>query len=422
MGIRFGWLFVLGAVTACWSQRAPAMRETETPRAPAETKYRAVLDDVGVNRLPLFPDELAVLRRMAFDFLAGRPELGGVVPLEELDRLQAAAREGRVVEGGPVCAAPTPLWSLLRDRYGNPPRARVTADCHARPCELRVTVEQPPPREGVWKTLASWEAAVDDPLSIQAWRAAFAALAPPPPPSPGTMVMGVMSRGAAEPRLVTVDHLAAFGAWSGATAVTPTPQVFVGVQGALDACHVAGGSYGATEQGSLSIAPSGVVDRCALYLRDEDPALVARNPRRETCLCAALSNVAFGAAVGPRRLAVSFMNRPTPAEARGGRVYGARFDAVKTDAPWDVRPYIAASAGALGHCRAASGARGIVRVPVRLRVDGGGRVVDASAETDASIRGCVEEALRRTPFPCPPSSGPATVVAKLVLYDRPEGD
>jgi hypothetical protein len=98
---RLGAIAFLLAGCASSSPRSKASPRSAAAHSIPGGKFEGVvLVDVGINRTPLFQDELDVLRRTAYEFLSGRTELGRIVPLEELDRLRAFARDGRATEEG----------------------------------------------------------------------------------------------------------------------------------------------------------------------------------------------------------------------------------------------------------------------------------------------------------------------------------
>jgi hypothetical protein len=100
-----------------------------------------------VDRSPvvLFPDEAdAVRRRVAMTLVAHGYE---VVPVEELERIEAAAAAGRLVlEGDQACRVPLLPNEIVARYFSGRPFAEVEADCPYAPCRLQVTLrdsEQP---------------------------------------------------------------------------------------------------------------------------------------------------------------------------------------------------------------------------------------------------------------------------------------
>lgn len=115
----------------------PPPLQAVTPVEPPFGRRAGVLLPVDDGSpVVLFDDEKAAIRRRVGTFLKKKGRR--IVPVDELDRIEAAAAEGRLVlEGDLQCRAPLTHRELLHRYFGEHPRVDINAQCFD-DCSLQV--------------------------------------------------------------------------------------------------------------------------------------------------------------------------------------------------------------------------------------------------------------------------------------------
>lgn len=367
--------------------------------APIVTPFPAgaVVTRPAFDRMPvvLFADERAALRRRVSEALAA----DGVelVPVVELERIEVAAAEGRLVlEGDQQCRAPLTPWEVEQRYFPGRRYATVTADC-LEDCRLRATVEDPPDFEGyrVWESPV-----VSRPHDPRAWQKAASRLRL-------TSVLGVgglglSGTGGSVPP-VRFNPPVGVGPWIPGQ---PEEAPFLALEGTVAGCAHPDPHVGFTWELRVSIDRRGRVERCTAEV-DHSQA----HASGAGCLCAAVETLAFTAGAAGRRLGVEAVDD-------GGFGGNARFELVQPGTEtWVTRLQ---ESPALARCLVAhpqSGSFG-ARAVLSLAPDGG--VDDVRIEgnlvTSESMRfaSCLVQELRSVPLPCRPP-GVEVLQASLVV-------
>lgn len=330
----------------------------------------------------LFPDERAAIRRRAGEVLAAqRVEL---VPVPELERIEAAAAAGRLVlEGDQRCRAPLSPDEVAARYFPGRPRLTVAAECFDH-CRLRVMVDDPPKYED----MRTWESPkVTRSHDPKAWLAAASRLR-------ATEAMGIGGLG-----LFGTSHAppvqffapVGVGPWA---AGQPEEAPFGALEGTVASCSHPDPLVGFMWQVRASVDRRGTVTRC---VAEADHSLA--HAAGAECLCAAVGTIAFPAGAAGRRLRVEALDD-------GGSGRNARLELVQpgTEA-WVTRLQ---DAPALARCIDANPQPGLLAARVTLALAPDGAVetvrVDGDITTMASmgLASCLVQELRTVPLPCRP--------------------
>ena len=232
----------------------------------------------------LFPDELAELRRRVGESVAARG--WSVVPVAELERIEAAAAQGRLVlEGDLACRAPLTHDELMARYFGRNASALVEVACFAT-CWLQVSIDDGPegdldvtfvgPRVTKPHDPAAW---IRSARSLEEGLAGIAGVGVPGSTSPAPPV--------------TFERVVGIGPWrtppSGARLEALAPQVA--------RCGHPDPHVGLTWIVKAELGPDGRIDRCSA--RSEHPS--ARVVDGE-CLCQSIETLRHPAGPAGRRL------------------------------------------------------------------------------------------------------------------------
>ena len=384
----------------------PATPPSATPASPPAPAGPYVLVPASASFAPLFPDELAALRKRVFELVAKQG-----VPLakqEELDALEALSQSGRTRAEGPLCAAPTELQDLIVAKYGRVPQVHLRATCEGGPCKVYLDIARPPEGVGAWEYLDRFVADVEKPATLDRWLAALEKLAPAAASAP---VTDAEHRASADAHPVHIDAVAALGEWK----ETPAAVDFGAAQAALDACFENGWPTSGQDAIRLSYGADGAVQHC-----DVEAAEHHGSQARIACLCNAVQGVHRTPGAEGRRVELRVTNAPRSGMDARGVHYAVRFDSVTSSDQTEVRPQLGAGATAVSACAAAMGLQSPLNLRVRLDVDPTGHVLGAntSATSDA-LRMCLIGNLRTLTLPCARSGTAYAVEGILNLSASP---
>lgn len=330
----------------------------------------------------LFPDERAAMRRRAGEVLtAQRVEL---VPVPELERIEAAAAAGRLVlEGDQRCRAPLSPDEVAARYFPGRPRLSVAAECFD-DCRLRVTVDDPPKYED----MRAWESPkVTRSHDPKAWLGAASRLR-------ATDAMGIGGLGLfGTSHAPPVQFFAPVGVGPWAEG-QPEEAPFGALEGTVASCAHPDPLVGLMWQVRASVDRRGTVTRCAAEAEHSQAHAAGAE-----CLCAAVETIAFPAAAAGRRLRVQALDD-------GGSGRNARLELVQpgTEA-WATR---LRDAPALARCIDANPQPGMLaaRVILALAPDGAVETVrihgDITTPASMSLASCLVQELRTVPLPCRP--------------------
>lgn len=330
----------------------------------------------------LFPDERAAMRRRAGKVLADqRVEL---VPVPELERIESAAAEGRLVlEGDQRCRAPLTPDEVASRYFPGRPRLRVSAECFD-DCRLRVTVDDPPK----YDDMRAWESPkVTRAYDPKAWLAAAGRLRATD--ALGIGGLGLFGTSHAPP--VQFFAPVGVGPWSEGQ---PEDAPFSALESTIASCAHPDPQVGFMWQVRASVDRRGSVTRCVAEA-DHTLAHVAG----AGCLCAAVETLRFPAGAAGRRLRVEALDD-------GGTGPGARLELVQpgTEA-WVTRLQ---EAPALARCLLANPLPDMLATRVLLSLAPDGAIesvrIDGDITTPArmALASCLVQELRTVPLPCRP--------------------
>jgi hypothetical protein len=331
----------------------------------------------------LFPDERAAMRLRAGEVLtAQRVEL---VPVPELERIEAAAAAGRLVlEGDQRCRAPLSPEEVAARYFPGRPRLTVVAECYIDDCQLRVTVDDPPKYED----MRAWVSPkVTRPHDPKAWLGAASRLRATD--SMGVGGLGLFGTSHSPPvQFFSPDGV---GPWARGQ---PEEAPFSALEGTVASCAHPDPLVGFMWQVRASVDRRGTVTRCAA---EAEHSMV--HATGAECLCAAVETIAFPAGSAGRRLRVEALDD-------GGSGRNARLELVQpgTEA-WVTRLQ---DAPALARCIDANPQPGMLAARVILALAPDGAVetvrVDGDITTPArmSFASCLVQELRTVPLPCRP--------------------
>lgn len=362
----------------------PAALQSLVPIATAFSPTALLLEPVhDASPVVLFPDERAAVRRRAGEVLAAqRVE---VVSVPELQRIEAAAAEGRLVlEDDQRCRAALTPDEVASRYFPGRPRLRLSAECFD-DCRLTVTVDDPPKYED----MRTWQSPkLARPHDPKAWLAAASRLR-------ATDAMGIGGLGlfGVGGNVPPVQFFAPIGVgpWSEGQ---PADAPFFALEATIASCAHPDPLVGFTWQVRASVDRRGTVTRCAA---ETDHSLV--HVAGSGCLCAAVETIQFPAGPTGRRLRVEALDD-------GGSGRNARIELVQPGTEtWVTRLQ---EAPALARCLDANPLPGMLatRVILSLAPDGAveGVRIDGDITTPASmgLASCLVQELRTVPLPCRP--------------------
>jgi hypothetical protein len=369
----------------------PAVVPIETP-FPADA---LVMQRVS-TRMPLvlFDDEVAAIRRRAAGVLAAR----GVkmVPIAEVERIEAAAAEGRLVlEGDRRCRAPLTPDEVAARYFPGRPQLTISADCFD-DCRLTMAVDDPPD----YADGRAWNSPkVTRPHDPRAWLAAAGRLRPTQ--TIGFGGLGFFGTSHSPP--VRFESLVGIGPWAEGL---PEEAPFSALEGRVAGCAHPDPLAGFTWQLRASVARDGAVTRCTAHSEHS-----MAHAGGAACLCGAVETMRFPAGKAGRRLRVKAVDD-------GGFGRPARLDLVQPGTePWVTRLN---EASALSRCFDASPLPGMLAARVLLALAPDGAVEDVRVEGDITttasmgFASCLVQELRTVPLPCRPP-GVDTLHLSLVV-------
>jgi len=385
----------------------PATQASAAPATPTGPAGPYVVVPATASHAPLFPDELATLRKRVFELVAkqGVP----LAKLEEVDALAAVSQSGRMRADGPVCAAPAAFEDLVLAKYGRVPQVKLRASCQDGPCHLTLDIARPPVGDGTWDYVDRFVAPVEKPATLDGWLAALDKLGPMPDET--SAIMGTLNRADAHP--VSIFAATPLGDWKDA----PRVKDFEAAQAPLDKCFEDGWASSQQDAIRLAFGADGAVQRCEVEAAARHGA-----PARIACLCGAAQGVRVAPGSEGRRVELQVMNAPRSGMDARGTHYGARFESVASSDHTEVRPQLADGGTAIAACAAAMGLRTPVSLRVRLDVDPSGHVISAntSATSDA-LRMCLIGNLRSLALPCGLGGAAYAVEGVVTLSATPAG-
>lgn len=354
---------------------------------PIELPFRSqalVLEPVeDVTPVVLFPDEAAAVRRRTAQVLAKR----GVelVPLAELERIEAAAAEGRLaLEGDQRCRAPLSHDELMARYFPGRPTITASADCFD-DCRLRVSVDDPP----AYSDSRMWQSPpVSRPYDPKAWLSAAARLRPT---MAGMVAGGLGLIGMSHSPPVRFDAVIGIGPWA---PNQPELAPFEALQGSVAGCAHPDPLAGFGWDLRVSVAKNGTITRCTAQ---SDHSMA--QPAAGACICAAVETLRLPAGKAGRRMRVD-------ATDDGGFGRSARLELVQPGTEtWVTRLQ---EATALSRCIDAHPLPGMLTARVILALAPDGAVDDVRVEGDITttatmgFASCLVKELRTVPLPCRP--------------------
>ncbi len=373
-------------------QPPPALVAIVTPFSPAALVLSPVTDGSPVV---LFPDERAALRRRVGQVLADqRVEL---VPVAEIERIEAAAAEGRLVlEGDQRCRSPLTPAEVASRYFPGRPTLEAGAACYE-DCGWLVTVHDPPH----YADPRSWESPkVSRPYDPKAWLAAAGRLRATQ--SFGFGGLGLFGTSHAPP--VRFNPPVGIGPW---TFGHPEEAPFSALEGSVAGCAHPDPIVGFSWSLRASVDRKGRVTRCTA----ESDHSLAIGESGGTCICAAVETIRFPAGKAGRRFRVEAVDD-------GGFARNARFELVQPGTEtWVTRLQ---EAPASSRCIDANPQPTALtaRVILSLAPDGAveGVRIEGDITTPASIglASCLVQELRLVPLPCRPPGVDALHVSLIV--------
>ncbi len=358
---------------------APAVVPIVLPFPPQALVIRPLGD---VPPVALFRDEGdAVRRRVAKALVARGYE---VVPVAELERIEHAAAEGRLVlEGDVVCRAPLLPEEVVARYFADRPFATVEAGCFDA-CQLKVDV-QDPARPEAYEGYAS--ARVAKPHDPAAWLAVAGRLH-----ASGVWGMvGLGMIGMSHPPPVRFEFPSGVGPW-GSSSIQEVS--FEAAEQQAAGCAHPDPAVGFRTTVRASVDAKGRVARCEAT-REHAMA----RPGDGACLCGALERLALPAGRAGRRF------RVTAVDEGGSSISDLVLEAVQPGTEtWRRR---LADSTALARCPAVEVPSGFTALATLalapdgtvddVRIDG-----DITTPPTIALARCLVQALRLVPLPCRP--------------------
>lgn len=344
----------------------------------------------------LFPDEADAVRRRVAKALVARGH--EVVPVTELERIEAAAAAGRLVlEGDQQCRAPLLPDELVARYFASRPYVELDAACFDS-CQLKVDLRDPAREDFAVGYVSRTVAKPHDP---KAWLAVAGRLHE----SGAWGMVGLGMTGMSHPPPVRFEFPQGIGPWG------KSPIEEASLQAAER--RAAGCAHPAPELGfrytlRASVSAAGDVSRC---VATSDHTMA--RPLDAACLCDALGALALPPGHAGRRF------RVTAVDEGGFRGPQAAFERLQPGTePWLRR---LDEAPALARCLAADTPPALTAtVTLALAPDGGVQDVriDGDITTPPTIRfaRCMVQELRLVPLPCRP---PGVDALQLRLVVKP---
>jgi hypothetical protein len=351
-------------------------------------------DMPGASAVVLFPEELAAVRRAVASSLARRGI--ALVPIAELERIEAAAATGELVlEGNQVCASPLSRDEVHARYFAARPEVRIEAACFD-DCRLTVTVERGPDEVDYFTS-----GKVLHPEDPQRWVAAAARLK-----DEAYGIGGLRLSGTSHNPPIRF----ASPSWAGAWPAPPTDEQLRTLEPSATRCAHPDAAVGLSYAIRARVDRHGRIDRCVAA----GPKPLARAVD-EACLCEVIGELRFTPGSGKRRLRVEAIDDPG-----ASAMAGAWTMLQPGTEPWVER---LGGAFALERCAAAHPLAVAVDAVVSLRLAASGKVEDVridGAIVDAGAMQwarCLVGELGALALPCRP---PCIEVlrAKLVIAGR----
>lgn len=240
----------------------------------------------------LFEDERTTIRRTMADFVAatGRP----VVPIDELLRIEVAARRGQLVlEDNVQCRAPLSMDEVVERYYDVGPHAQPRLNCEDG-CRLELAI-------GAWGAAPGRRfrsSVFADGHRIQAWK--NARLLPRTDNQDGrSKRVPLITR--AHPPPIALGRVHATGPWT----VAPTSDEIAAQARQLRQCAAADPHAAVRYRILLAVAASGRVTRCAADVVSSSAATTAS----PSCVCDALRETTFRRGRAGRRVRLQARDR-----------------------------------------------------------------------------------------------------------------
>lgn len=401
---------------------APEIDERPVAPRPRLDEKTLLLESVHVyGERVVFPDEAAPLADALAVALAN-PKHGGykVVPLDELRKSWAEAREGKLPDVGFVCESAPPPFELSKALHPGASTASATIRCPAKkkgPCVLEVVVRAPagpgqadePERARLTMDLPRASSSSDWASRIRKGKL----VAPKPAKLPETAdMLGILSGGMKPGIYVTLHERVLEGPWEGAF----TDKDIDPIRADLAACKKSVTKrwrdfYAATHL--IEVALDGKITRCESNLPERSP------PPELDCQCAALRKLSFGTAKGVRRAALDIFTTTVGPPRKMKLLAMAFLGKERADDPTAIAGSEPVLRSDLEDCLGAiESPFGELSVPVRFVVGPDGRVKKHKAEWPSNIPKsaavCMDSALAKAWFNCP-IAGRATIDATLDL-------
>lgn len=365
---------------------------------------------VQVRGAPLLQSELSRPRRAVARQLATQSEHPvDVMPLEEVDVVQALARSGQAHPEGPRCAATPTLPQALSRTHAGVLRAQPSFECAQDGCRIGVVLfepgsgDQPPQR-----IVGAWSAPVAAPATAEGWEEAAQSLQTRAPIT--EPLQQPLNAEAIQAPYVPLVAVRSFGPWN----PEPSQKAFEHAAKAFDACHVRGRVSRGTDGVVVAYSSSGGPVSCDVHTL-RDPVV----PELEACLCRAATQVQVGEGAEGRRVVL---------EARAHNDFGhttddgeritAAIGAFESSDPVLSRDRLTPTLPWLALCYASTRLERNISVPIRLSVSASGDVQQVAIEGEGSsqvLAPCLTGYLEHHAFPCTTADATATVSFTLKL-------
>ena len=231
----------------------------------------------------LFPDETRPIRRHAASALGHHGHT--VLPINELERIETAAAEGRLrLEEDRLCRSPLTHADLMARYFASAPRAEVRASC-PESCLLTVTVEDPNDEDAYANYTSR---TIRTPHAPRAWARARLR----PTDSLWGYLHGSMSRPLDSPpiRFASPESI---GPW----AKPPAGERLAEAEGKVAACAHPDARVEVEYEVRVAVGKSGKVDRC-----EATPSNLLGRPADALCLCEGIETIRYPRGRAGRRL------------------------------------------------------------------------------------------------------------------------
>ncbi|MBI5534641.1 MAG: hypothetical protein HY898_18085 [Deltaproteobacteria bacterium] len=371
-----------------------------------------------------FPDEMLVVQDAVASVLA-RPPFGyQVIPNAEVRALWAATQQGRLPGVALRCEAAPPPSLLTEVVYPGARKAEVETRCDKDGCRLEVRIQQPNPDAEQGPTeLARFELPLARGQTPSQWAQTIASTPwktlPPPDPSGGLGIGGLLAPGAKPGVYVVLHDLTQTGPWlSKLESATFQPMAE-----SIKACAASKRTWRDWwgQEFVIEVTPAGKVSRCEYPLVDHLP------PPDFECTCGLLRAMEFGLAQATRRASfyldvTTLSERHAPAPTLYRSAYLLQKKA--TDRSAVLGTNVVDSAAVALCLESVDQVLGEMNIPVTFEVGADGRSTRHAVQWPQlignDVRACMDRELAKAWFNCP-LTGRAQVTAVVSIAVKPYG-